>query len=133
MISLLMLILASGPTGSLSGGRTPQAVTNTLYVAGTASTVLSITTYADVALQEARWVTQTAGAGGSGDVSISINDDGTPVCTLAVDCDAALDSTASQSCAGVLIIQSSAVTITVDRSACVGAAPAGNLSYVFLR
>lgn len=133
MSYLLLLMLAAGPSGSLSGGRIPQAVTNTIYVSGSASTVLSITTHADVQLEEARWVTQTAGVGGAGDMSVVLNDDGSPACTIMVGCDAELNSTVIQSCSSALVAQGSTVTITVDRSACVGDSPAGNLTYVVLR
>lgn len=129
----LALLLSAGPSGSLSGGRVPVSVTNTIYVAGASPTVLEITTYADVQLVEARWMTQTAGLGVGGSMSIAVNDDGQPACTLSVACNAAMASTAVQSCSNVLIAQGSVVTITVDRSSCVGAAPEGNLSYVALR
>lgn len=133
MISILVLLLAAGPSGSLSGGRVPKAVTNTIYVSGTATTALSITTHADVQLQEARWVTQTTVAGAAGTMAIALRDDGSPVCTILIPCDSATNSIVSTSCGGATILQASSVTITVDRSACVGTAPTGNLSYVIFR
>jgi hypothetical protein len=131
MIHLLLLLLAAGPSGSLSGGRVPTISTNTIYIAGSSETPLSLTAFTDVAVLEARWVTLTTGIDG-GTMSVSLRDDGAAVCTISVACSAPPDTVVVQACTA-FVLQGSAVTLTVDRDACILGSPTGNLSYTVQR
>lgn len=130
MISIMLVLLAAGPGGSLSGGRLPTVATNTIYIAGSGTTAFSGVAYTDSAVLEVRWVSLTSGIGN--EMVLSLMDDGAEACSINVDCDAAASTVVTKACSAT-VAQGSVVTVDVDRSGCIVTSPTGNLSYTIQR
>lgn len=98
MISLLLLVLAAGPSGSLSGGTRPQYLAMPAQVAATTAAAEVLTTLeapSDGTAIRLHWEVLTAGTddgAGPDDFTFAVTADGTPICSATVSCTTASGS-----------------------------------------